>query len=70
LTDPYEEFFVVKNKVVAEKRRVDEVGRAARFDANYWEWTQQYLLIHDMIPPPISHKLANKACITSSMLVI
>jgi hypothetical protein len=41
------------------KRKIAEVGRAARADLSYWEWDKQYLVIYGRLPPFISHKFAN-----------
>lgn len=59
LNDPYKEFFVIKNDSIVPKVS-GLVGEASKLDANFWNWSEQYLVLHSRIPPFISHRLAHK----------
>jgi gamma-tubulin complex component 3 len=58
LNDPYKEFFIIKNDAIVP--RVREVGEVSKPDESFWNWSEQYLVLHSRIPPFISHKLAHK----------
>jgi len=59
LNDPYKEFFIIKNDAIVP-RVAGDVGEASRLNQAFWDWSNQYLVLHSRIPPFISHKLAHK----------